>query len=178
MTRRPGKPDPGVVVRLPEPMATFERQVAQAVEEQAVLVGHGRREVPGLPHHVPSFGTPHGELGVEGPGQVARGFGVPLEPFGHVDVSHDVRWLVSPFDGILEKRRRAESMVVVPVGVDHITDGKVGEGPQLVDHAGAIGEEPGVDDSHPLGADDDGRVAEAGQKVHAGSDLPALGGRS
>jgi hypothetical protein len=44
-------------------------------------------------------------------------------------VSHDVRRLVPTFDGILEKRRGAEGVVVVPVGVDHVTNGKVGEGP-------------------------------------------------
>lgn len=69
-------------------------------------------------------------------------------------------------------------MVVVPVGVDHITEGKIGEGPQLIDHTGAIGEEAGIDHSRTLGADDDGRVAEAGQKVHARGDLTALGGCS
>ena len=86
--------------------------------------------------------------------------------------------LVPSCGSVLKKRRGTEGMVVVPVGVDHITDGKIGEGPQLVNHTRAIGEQPGVDDGNPLGTDDDGGVPEASQKVHPGGDLTALIGCS
>ena len=103
---------------------------------------------------------------------MARRLGVALEPFGHVDVADDVRSVVAPRGGVLENGRGTERMVVVAVGVDHVADGQVGQVPQLLDHPGAVGEQTGVDHGDRIGTEEKGRVAEAGQEVHAGGDLP------
>ena len=145
-----GHPHPGVVVGLPQAVTAFDGQVAQAVEEEPVLIGDGRREVLGVADNVAPAWAPDGELSIEGASQVAGGLGVALEPLGHIDMTHDVGGIVAPGGGIFHDGRGAERMVVVAVGIDHVAHGQVGQVAEFADHAGAVGEQPGIDDGRPF----------------------------
>ena len=101
---------------------------------------------------------------------------VPSEALRDVHMTDDVGRVVSARFGVGQQCGRAEGVVVVAVCVHHVPDRKLSDGAELLDDPRPAHVQAGIDHGDGVVADEERRVPEAGEEVHARCDLAGLAG--